>query len=108
MKRRALIPLETMSKRHKAKVSLTGFTLVEVMIAMAIFMIISGIVFTVIIASFRSFSTGQTLAQREQRKRFVFFRLSKELSSVTRISYPGNYLKGDENSFFLCITRRIS
>jgi len=83
-----------------------GFTLVEVMIAMAIFMIISGIVLTVIVTSLRSFNTGQTVAQREQRKRFVFFRLSKELSSVTRINYPGNYFKGDENSFFLCTIRR--
>lgn len=83
-----------------------GFTLVEVMVAMAIFMIISAIVLTVIVAGFRSFSQGQTMSQREQRKRFVFFRLSKELSSVTRITYPGSYFRGDEKSFFLRSIRR--
>lgn len=84
-----------------------GFTLVEVMVAMAIFMMILGIILTVIVAGFRSFNQGQTMAQREQRKRFVFFRLSKELSSLTRISYPASYFKGDEKSFFLCTIKRI-
>jgi len=85
-----------------------SFTLVEVMIAFSIFMIISGIVLTVIVAGFRAFNQGQKMAQREQRKRFVFFRLGKELSSLTRISYPGSYFKGDEKSFFLCTIRRIT
>ncbi|MDD4940066.1 MAG: type II secretion system protein [Candidatus Omnitrophica bacterium] len=85
-----------------------AFTLVEVMVAMAIFLIISGIVMTVIVAGFRSFNQGQKIAQREQRKRFVFFRLGKELSSLTRISYPGNYFEGEENSFFLCTAGRIA
>lgn len=99
----------TIAVKHSRKSQwVRGFTLVEVLVAMAIFMMISGIVLTVIVAGFRSFGQGQTMSQREQRKRFVFFRLSKELSSVTRITYPGNYFQGDEKSFFLCSIRRIT
>lgn len=108
MKNKAFTPLETIDRQKKDKVFLTGFTLIEVLVAMAIFMIISGIVLTVIVAGFRSFNQGQTMSQREQRKRFVFFRLGKELSSLARISYPGSYFKGDENSFFLRSIRRIT
>lgn len=85
-----------------------GFTLIEVMVALSIFMIISGIVLTVIVTGFRSFNQGQKMARDEQRKRFVFFRLGKELSSLTRISYPGSYFQGEEKSFFLFLTRRIT
>lgn len=52
-----------------------GFTLVELMIAFSIFVVIIGLVMAVIIGGFRSFGQGQKMAQREQRKRFVFFRL---------------------------------
>ena len=85
-----------------------SFTLVEVMVAFSIFIIISGIVITVIVAGFRAFNQGQKMARDEQRKRFVFFRLGKEFSSLTRILYPGSYFKGDEKSFFLSLTRRIT
>jgi type II secretory pathway component PulJ len=85
-----------------------GFTLIEVMVTFAIFMIISGIVLTVIVAGFRAFNQGQKMAKEGQRKRFVFFRLGKELSSLTRITYPQGYLKGDEKSFFLSLTKRIT
>ena len=85
-----------------------GFTLIEVMVTFAIFMIISGIVLTVIVAGFRAFNQGQKMARESQRKRFVFFRLGKELSSLTRITYPQAYFKGDEKSFFLSSTRRIT
>ena len=85
-----------------------SFTLVEVMVALSIFMIISGIVLTVIVAGFRSFNQGQNMARDEQRKRFAFFRLGKEFSSLTRITYPGSYFKGDEKSFFLFSIRRIT
>ena len=85
-----------------------GFTLIEVMVTFAIFMIISGIVLTVIVAGFRAFNQGQKMARESQRKRFVFFRLGKELSSLTRITYPQAYFKGDEKSFFLSSTRRTT
>jgi len=84
-----------------------GFTLVEVLIAFTIFVVLMGLVLMVMVSGFRSFGQGQRMAQREQRKRFVFFRLGKELSSLTRTTYPENYFKGDENSFFLFSTRRI-
>lgn len=90
------------------KRALRGFTLVEVMVAMSIFMVIMGLLMTAIVGGFRTFGQGQKMAQREQRKRFVFFRLGKEISSITSIAYPGNYFKGDENSFFLSSTRRIT
>jgi len=78
------------------------------MVAFSIFMLISGIVLMVIVAGFRAFNQGQKMAREGQRNRFVFFRLGKELSSLTRITYPQGYLKGDEKSFFLSSTRRIT
>lgn len=108
MRKKAFTPLEIPNANRNKSRFLTGFTLVEVLVAMSIFMVISGIVLTVIVAGFRSFSQGQKMAERQQRKRFVFFRLSKELSSVTRISYPATYFKGDEKSFFLFLTRKMS
>lgn len=85
-----------------------GFTLIEVLIAFSIFVIITGLVLVAVFSGFRSFGQGQRMAQKEQRKRFVFFRLGKELSSLTRVVYPGSYFKGDDNSFFLSTTRRMA
>ena len=85
-----------------------SFTLVEVMVAFSIFMIISGIALTVIVVGFRAFNQGQKMVKEGQRNRFVFFRLGKELSSLTRITCPEGYFKGDEKSFFLSSTRRIT
>jgi type II secretory pathway component PulJ len=84
-----------------------AFTLVELMIAFSIFVVIIGLVMTVIVGGFRSFGQGQKMAYREQRKRFVFFRMGKEISSITSITYPGTYFKGDEKSFFLFSIGRI-
>lgn len=84
-----------------------GFTLVEVLIAFSIFLIVTGLVLASVFRGLRSFSQGQKMAQQEQRKRFVFFRLGKELSSLTRVVYPASYFKGEKNSFFLSITGRM-
>jgi len=78
------------------------------MVAFSIFIVLIGLLMTVIVGGFRTFSQGQKMAQREQRKRFVFFRLGKEISSITTITYPGAYFTGDEKSFFLSLTRRIN
>jgi hypothetical protein len=99
-------PDNLMSNKHVH--TKKAFTLIEVMVTFAIFIIISGIVLTVIVAGFRAFNQGQKMAEIEQRKRFVFFRLGKEFSSLTRIVYPGSYFKGDEKSFFLSLTKRIT
>jgi len=85
-----------------------GFTLVELMVASSIFIVLIGLLMTAVVGGFRSFGQGQKMAQREQRKRFVFFRLGKEISSITTITYPEAYFKGDEKSFFLSTTRRIA
>ncbi len=90
--------IEQFNKRKKA------FTLVEVMVALSIFMVVIGLLMTAIVGGFRTFGQGQKMAQREQRKRFVFFRLGKEISSITSITYPGNYFKGEVNSFFVAST----
>ncbi len=85
-----------------------AFTLVEVLIAFAIFIVLIGMVLMVMVGGFRTFGQGQKIAQREQRKRIVFFRLGKELSSLTRTTHPQDYFEGDENSFFLFSTWRIT
>jgi len=84
-----------------------GFTLVEVLISFSIFVVIAGLVLIVIVTAFRSFNQGQKMAERQQKKRVAFFWLGKELSSLTRISYPGSYFKGDDKGFFLSSIRRI-
>jgi len=77
------------------------------MVAFSIFIVLIGLLMTVIVGSFRTFGQGQKMAQREQRKRFVFFRLGKEVSSITSITYPAAYFTGDEKGFFLSIIRRM-
>lgn len=96
----------TIFQKNNSDPVFQGFTLVELMIAFSIFMVIMALLMTVIVSGFRSFNQGQKIAQREQRKRFAFNRLSKEIASITSISYPAHYFSGEENSFFLSITRR--
>jgi prepilin-type N-terminal cleavage/methylation domain-containing protein len=85
-----------------------GFTLVEVMIAFSIFLIILSLSLGVIIGGFRYFKEGEDVAKRQQKKRFLLFRLNKEVSSLTRILYPGNYFKGDEKGFFFVFSQEDS
>lgn len=91
----------------KRMYSKRAFTLVEIIIAFTIFVVIMGLVFMVVVMSYRSFNQGERMAERQQSKRTAFFWLSKELSSLTRITYPGSYFKGEEKSFFLSTTRKI-
>lgn len=85
-----------------------GFTLVEVLIAFAIFLLVMGLVAVSLITSFRSLQRAQTILSKEQKARICIFRLSKELSSLTKITYPDIRFKGNSNSFFLSLPKRIT
>jgi prepilin-type N-terminal cleavage/methylation domain-containing protein len=76
-----------------------GFTLVEVLIAVAIFSIIMGLVLAAVSGMFRAVRQAQVSIEREQRSRFFLGRLSKEISSFTRIEYPRMRFKGDKGGF---------
>jgi prepilin-type N-terminal cleavage/methylation domain-containing protein len=77
-----------------------GFTLIEVIIAFAIFTIVAGFVLVTIVGMFKSFHQGERMLDKRQAERIFLLRLNKEVSSVTKITFPENRFKGTENSFY--------
>jgi len=73
-----------------------AFTLVEVLIASAIFVTIIGLVFATLFVTFNSWRRAEEVSIRQQQARFLFFRLNRELSSTV---CPGKF-RGDKNTFF--------
>ena len=76
-----------------------AFTLVEVLIALSIFTVIMALVLAAVTGLFRSFHQAQASIERQQKARFFLGRLSKEISSLTRIIYPEMRFKGDAAGF---------
>jgi type II secretory pathway component PulJ len=95
-------------KRQRRFLSLTGFTLIEVLIAFSIFLVVMGMVLVSLTTSFRSLQRAEMILGKEQKARICLFRLSKELSSLTKIRYPEIRFKGDERSFFLSLPERTT
>jgi len=71
-----------------------GFTLVEVMVAMAIFMMISGIILTVIVAGFRSFNQGQTMAPERAEETVCFLPVKQRAFFFNAHHLPGKLFQG--------------
>jgi prepilin-type N-terminal cleavage/methylation domain-containing protein len=86
----------------------TGFTLVEVLIAVAIFTIIMALVLAAVVGMFNSLRKAQKVIDKEQKQRYFLSRLSKEVSSFTRIRYPAMRFKGDAAQFFFVFSREDS
>ncbi|MGE5197003.1 MAG: type II secretion system protein GspJ [Deltaproteobacteria bacterium] len=82
-----------------------AFTLVEVLIAVSIFTIIMALVLAGVAGMFNSLRKAQKIIEREQKQRFFLLRLSKEISSLTRIIYPAMRFKGEANQFFFVFAR---
>jgi prepilin-type N-terminal cleavage/methylation domain-containing protein len=76
-----------------------AFTLVEVLIALSIFTVIMTLVLAAMTGLFRSFHQAQVSVEQQQKARFFLGRLSKEISSLTRIIYPQMRFKGDAAGF---------
>lgn len=77
-----------------------AFTLIELIVAFAIFTIVMLIVLFLVTGMFRNLRQGQRLVQRDQRQRYCFSRLSKELASLTRITYPETHFQGSPSEVF--------
>lgn len=107
MEKQAFRPLEISNNRSSSRF-LTGFTLVELMIAFSIFSILIGLVLASMVGLFRSFQRGERMLDRDQKQRFCLYRLSKEVASLTKIIAPNVSLAGDENSFFLYSPEKIT
>ncbi|MBU3958957.1 MAG: prepilin-type N-terminal cleavage/methylation domain-containing protein [Candidatus Omnitrophica bacterium] len=84
-----------------------GFTLVEVLVALSIFMVVMGLVLVAFVQIMRSFHQGQEISAREQRERSCLFWMSKDISSIVEVPYsPQNYyLKGEQDEFFFIFAR---
>ena len=82
-----------------------AFTLVEMLIALTIFVIVMGLVLASVTGLFRTSSQVQSLVDTEQRQRMCFLRLSREIASITRINYPGHKFKGNQNELFFIFAR---
>ncbi len=58
--------------------------------------------------SFRSLKQAESILVKGQRQRFCLLHLSKEISSLARISYPEMHFRGDAESFFLIFVKEAS
>jgi len=88
-------------KRH-------GFTLIEVLIAFGIFAIVAGFVLMTIVGMFKSFHEGERSLDKRQAERLFLQRLNKEVSSVTRISFPEHRFEGTNSSFYFIYSKEDS
>ena len=82
-----------------------GFTLIEVLIALAIFATVMALVLLAVTGMFRSLRQAQVSIEHEQRTRFFLGRLSREISSLTRIIYPQMRFKGEQTGFAFVYAR---
>lgn len=77
-----------------------AFTLIEIMVAMAILVIVIGSTLAIFRASATSWRRGEMRAQRYQQARFILERMSKEISSIIPVSQAGPYCLGTADKFY--------
>lgn len=81
-----------------------GFTLVEVLVALSIFLVIIGLVSIFLVQVFRSFRQGQELSARQTKQRMCLFRMSKDIASLVKVLYPPEdyaFSANDQEFFFI-------
>jgi prepilin-type N-terminal cleavage/methylation domain-containing protein len=81
--------------------ALSGFTLIEIMIAVSIFTVLMAIMAGIIMGLFKTMRQGEDILNKEQRQRMCFSRLSRDISSLAKASLPNSSFVGAEGSFFL-------
>jgi len=79
----------------------------EVMIAVSIFVVVMGFVLTTLVNTFRSTHQAQETSRQQQEIRFLFFRMGKEINSITKLEPPKVSLSAKENSFFLPLPKQM-
>lgn len=77
-----------------------AFTLIEILVAMAILVIVIGSTLAIFRASASSWRRGEMRALRYQQARFILERMSKEISSIVPTSLAGPYCLGTEDRFY--------
>jgi len=85
-----------------------SFTLLEVLLAFAIFTVIMGLLLVTVTGSFKSLRQAEVILRKEQKLRICLFRLNKEVSSLTRVLFPQISFKGGNESFFLSMPWRTT
>ncbi|MCM8780794.1 MAG: hypothetical protein NC908_02585 [Candidatus Omnitrophica bacterium] len=81
-----------------------GLTLVEALIALAIFSVVIGLVLIVVTGLFRSTRQIQTLVQKTQRQRLCLWRLSREIASIIPVHLQESF-RAQEKEFFFVFAR---
>ena len=77
-----------------------GFTLIEILVAMAILIIVIGSTLAIFRASAASWRKGEVRAVRYQQARFILERMSREISSIIPTSLAGPYCLGLPDKFY--------
>ncbi len=77
-----------------------GFTLIEILVAMAILVIVIASTLAIFRASTASWRKGEMRAQRYQQARFILERMSREIASILPASLAGPYCLGTGDKFY--------
>jgi len=77
-----------------------AFTLIEILVAMAILVIVIGSTLAIFRASSTSWRKGETRAQRYQQARFILEIMTREISSIVPSSSGGPYCLGTDETFY--------
>ncbi len=87
-----------------------GVTLVEVLLAFAIFVMVMSLVTVSLVQTFHSFQQGQKFADKEQQQRLCLMRMGKSIASLVKLVAPGksSSLRGDAQSCFIIYARDAS
>lgn len=73
----------------------SGFTLAEILVAGAIFLIVMGLVMGSLFGTFKSWRTVEDVSVKQQALRLMFYRVNRELSSLSSV----NKFRGDRHEF---------
>ncbi|MCQ9208004.1 MAG: GspJ family type II secretion system protein [Omnitrophica bacterium] len=77
-----------------------AFTLIEILVAMAILVIVIVSSLAIFRAAANSWRKGEIRAQRYQQARFILERMSREISSIFPASLAGPYCLGTAEKFY--------
>jgi hypothetical protein len=106
---KAQYPNPPISKSQSPNIPITSrsFTLLEVLIALAIFTVVMTMVLMTVAGSFKSLRQAQTFMLKEQKQRMCLYNLGKEVSSFTKIDHPMTRFEGENSSFFLSMPKKM-
>jgi prepilin-type N-terminal cleavage/methylation domain-containing protein len=79
LSRKGLVQLETIDKTKKYRMSLKGFSLVEIIVVLFIFLLILGAIFGLMSVGRKSWYIGNTQVQVQQEARRAVEKMAKEL-----------------------------